>query len=75
MVKAFSLYWLNTYFSRSHKYNRFRVTEHRKGNGREVLLGLIRKEMAKPMIVKGNLNGSNHENVSSSFFRRLEERI
>lgn len=40
-----------------------------------MLLGLIRKEMAKPMIVKGNLNDSNRERVSSSFFRRLEERI
>lgn len=70
MVKAFSLYWLNTNFSRSHKYNRFRITECRKSNGREVLLGLIRKEIAKPMMVKGNLNDSNHERVSSSFFRR-----
>lgn len=47
-----------------------RITECRKSSGREVLLGLIRKEMAEPMMIKSNLSGSNQERVSLSFFRR-----
>lgn len=38
-----------------------------------MLLGLIRKEMVEPMIVKGNLSDSNHRQVSS-FFRRGKKR-
>lgn len=60
---------LNTKFSRSCEYNRFRITEYRKSSGREVLLGLIRKEMSEPMMVKCNLSGSNQERESLSFFR------
>lgn len=70
IVRAFTLYWVNTNFSRSCKYNRFRITKCRKGNEREVLLGLIRKEMAEPVMGKAKLNDSSHEKVSLSFFRR-----
>jgi len=75
VLRAFSLlYWLNTNFSRSYKYTRLRITECRKGDGREVLPGLIRKEMAEPLMVEGNLSDSNLERASSSLFRRREER-
>lgn len=54
---------LNTEFSTSFEYNRFRITECRKSNGREVLLGLVKKEMAEPMMVFENKNNSMQESI------------